>query len=110
MGRGVSEPDRQASYSKICLKDTIATNGAASTRQKLTNLGLQEPLPVPKSARPRQACGARRPRDAQRLVRLPLRHHQDVGEQEQGQLVALPTELVLRGHLHALNASDKAAE
>ena len=110
MGRGVSEPDRQASYSKICLKDTIATNGAASTRQKLTNLDLQEPLPVPKSARPRQACGARRPRDAQRLVRLPLRHHQDVSEQEQGQLVALPTELVLRGHLHAVNASDKAAE
>ena len=65
---------------------------------------------MPKGARPRQARCARRPRDAQRLVRLPLRHHQDVGEQEQGQLVALSTELVLRSHLDAVNASDKAAE
>ena len=32
MGRGVSEPDRQASYRKICLKNTVATNRPESTK------------------------------------------------------------------------------
>ena len=73
-------------------------------------LGLQQPLPMAQGTNSCQAGCARRPRDAQRLVGLPLGDHQDVGEQEQRQLVALAAQLVFGSHLNAVDSAHKAGE